>query len=112
MEERKKCMWFRKKEAKKIIINDQTIRRRYRFFGKVQGVGFRFYAKMHADSLGLSGWVQNEEDGSVLMEVQGQKERIEQMIVLIKKERSIEVDAYNYKVIPIDPNENQFTYYY
>ncbi|MBR3234299.1 MAG: acylphosphatase [Atopobiaceae bacterium] len=50
----------------------QDIRRlRMRFVGEVQGVGFRWTARRVAQELGLSGWVRNEPDGSVSMELQG-----------------------------------------
>ena len=52
------------------------IRKRIVFHGRVQGVGFRFTAKHLANSLGLTGWVQNEYDGTVLMEVQGREPMI------------------------------------
>lgn len=42
-----------------------------RFVGEVQGVGFRWTARKVADDLGLSGWVRNEPDGSVSMELEG-----------------------------------------
>lgn len=46
-------------------------RLRMRFVGQVQGVGFRWTARKVAQGLGLSGWVRNEWDGSVSMELQG-----------------------------------------
>ena len=33
--------------------------------GRVQGVGFRYFAHREAMALGLGGWVANETDGSV-----------------------------------------------
>ena len=39
--------------------------------GQVQGVGFRWFAKELADSLGLTGWVRNRKDGAVELEVEG-----------------------------------------
>lgn len=41
------------------------------FVGEVQGVGFRWTARKIATDLGLAGWVRNEPDGSVSMELQG-----------------------------------------
>ena len=48
-----------------------TARRRWRFYGSVQGVGFRYYARAAALHLGLTGWVANNWDGSVTLEAQG-----------------------------------------
>ncbi len=52
------------------------IRRRYRFVGQVQGVGFRWNAKRIADGMGLTGWVRNEDDGSVTCVLQGSQEQL------------------------------------
>ena len=40
------------------------IRRRIRFYGFVQGVGFRFRARHAAALFGCTGFVRNEEDGT------------------------------------------------
>lgn len=53
------------------------IRRGVRFIGRVQGVGFRATSKYVADGFDVSGWVRNEPDGSVAMEVQGGKDDVE-----------------------------------
>lgn len=47
-----------------------------RYVGQVQGVGFRWTAQHMARDLGLTGWVRNEWDGSVVMELQGTDEQI------------------------------------
>ena len=39
--------------------------------GRVQGVGFRWFAKQTAESYGLSGWVKNNSNGNVEIIVQG-----------------------------------------
>ena len=44
--------------------------------GTVQGVGFRWTNKNVADKRGLTGWVENQPDGSVEMEIQGTPDRI------------------------------------
>nr|BCX00791.1 MAG: acylphosphatase [Bacteroidota bacterium] len=51
-----------------------------RIFGRVQGVGFRYGALKRAHSLGLSGWVRNEPDGSVSLLLIGEPEAVEQML--------------------------------
>ncbi|MBT3227750.1 MAG: acylphosphatase, partial [Candidatus Marinimicrobia bacterium] len=38
----------------------------FRVSGKVQGVGFRFFVSSTAVQLGLTGWVKNHSDGSVV----------------------------------------------
>lgn len=39
--------------------------RKYRISGRVQGVGYRFFAEREANRLGLAGYVKNCWDGSV-----------------------------------------------
>lgn len=53
--------------------------------GRVQGVNFRNNVKNFADKTGLKGYVLNREDGTVLIVVQGEKEKIESLISWIKK---------------------------
>ena len=53
-----------------------TRRLALRFCGEVQGVGFRWTSQIVADRIGCTGWVKNEFDGSVSMELQGTDEQI------------------------------------
>jgi acylphosphatase len=48
--------------------------------GQVQGVGFRYHAKQLADQLGLAGFVRNQSDGTVLIEVQGDTIKLDQFL--------------------------------
>lgn len=48
--------------------------------GKVQGVGFRETSKIIADQMGVKGFVRNEKDGSVYMEIEGSDILIEEML--------------------------------
>lgn len=57
---------------------DKLRRVALRFEGQVQGVGFRWTAQNVARTAGLTGWVRNEWDGSVSMELQGTDEQISQ----------------------------------
>ena len=45
--------------------------------GKVQGVGYRFFATRVARRMGLKGWIQNNRDGSVQALVEGEKKAID-----------------------------------
>jgi acylphosphatase len=48
--------------------------------GKVQGVGFRAYAKKTALQFGLKGWVTNLPSGEVELLLQGDESKIESML--------------------------------
>lgn len=48
--------------------------------GKVQGVGFRYAALYQGQALGLKGYVRNQRDGSVELDIQGDEAAVEQMI--------------------------------
>ncbi len=67
-------------------------RYRLRFYGRVQGVGFRYTASHAANMYRLTGYVKNEYDGSVTCEVQGSEEDINQFISVINRGRFIDVD--------------------
>ena len=56
------------------------VRRRYNFVGSVQGVGFRWTTTNLASSVGATGWVMNEPDGSVTAEIQGVREQVQAVI--------------------------------
>ncbi len=55
----------------------QKIARKYRITGRVQGVGFRYFAERHAHQLGLAGYVRNCWDGSVEVYVIGDEVSLE-----------------------------------
>lgn len=48
-----------------------------KIFGRVQGVGFRFNTRKRANDLDLRGFVRNESDGSVYVEVEGDAKSLE-----------------------------------
>jgi acylphosphatase len=45
-------------------------------YGKVQGVGFRYYTHRKANELGLKGFVKNKPDGSVYIEAEGEETQL------------------------------------
>lgn len=85
------------------------VRRRIIFHGRVQGVGFRYTAKHLARSLGLTGWVQNECDGTVLMEVQGREPMIYKLMEGLNRNMFIDVTWVDSKDIPVETEEHGFS---
>ena len=53
--------------------------------GKVQGVGYRFFATRVARRLGLKGRIENLRDGSVEALVEGEKSAIDEWIEELKE---------------------------
>ena len=84
------------------------IRKRIVFSGWVQGVGFRYRARHAAELLGATGWVRNEYDGSVTMEIQGTEEQIDGVILAIERGRYVKIENMDVRTIPVIPNEQGF----
>lgn len=53
--------------------------------GLVQCVGFRGYSKRVAESLGVVGFVENREDGSVHIEAEGEESALKAFLVACRK---------------------------
>jgi Acylphosphatases len=86
-----------------------NVRKEFRFTGTVQGVGFRYTAYHAARALGLTGWVRNEYDGSVTMEVQGGGESVEAVVAYIERNPSVGIEAVQSADIPLDSEERTFS---
>ena len=86
-------------------------RRSIVFHGRVQGVGFRYRAKYLASALGLTGWVKNEYDGTVSMEVQGDSRMIDRLLVQINTGSYIQIDWIDSRIIPLE-DERSFKVWY
>ncbi len=89
-------------------MKKNVIRRHYRFRGEVQGVGFRWYASNAAQAAGTTGWVRNEYDGSVTLELQGSEPQIEAALELLKKNRWAEIRTA--QATDIEPDEEERTF--
>lgn len=84
------------------------VRKHIVFYGRVQGVGFRYTAKYLAQSMGLTGWVRNEWDGTVTMEVQGRETLINKLLVGLNNNRFITIEWMDAKEIPLE-DERSFS---
>jgi acylphosphatase len=60
---------------------------RCRFFGRVQGVGFRYSVYHTCCRNAVRGWVRNEPDGSVHAELHGPEESVERALEQLAKAR-------------------------
>jgi acylphosphatase len=49
-------------------------------FGRVQGVGFRWFVRERAEGLGLVGWVRNRSDGAVELVAEGPAASLERLV--------------------------------
>lgn len=77
--------------------------------GRVQGVGFRYFVKGYADRYGLTGWVKNQYDGTVIMEVQGTESRLSIFAETIREgNRFIRVNNLSWDPIAVIPDESAF----
>ena len=84
------------------------IRRRICFYGWVQGVGFRYRARHAASLYSVTGWVRNESDGTVTMEIQGTETQIDQVLQAIRRGRYIQIDGMQTTCLPVAPEERGF----
>lgn len=81
--------------------------------GRVQGVGFRAFVHRNATEEGLSGWVKNLADGRVELEVQGSRERIESLLIILKKGPSLaHVDQVHVNWLNAQPESDDFRIMY
>lgn len=84
------------------------IRMHYSIVGRVQGVGFRYTAFRAASKYRLTGFVKNEYDGSVTMEMQGEGWAIGAALQEISEHGWIRIDALNPEERALVKNEGGF----
>lgn len=87
-------------------MKQEKVRKHIFFYGRIQGVGFRYYAVQKANQLGLTGWVKNLYDGSVEMEVEGQEELIDQLIIFLQNRTYIWIERIDAKKIPLQQDSS------
>jgi acylphosphatase len=83
-------------------------RRRIRFGGHVQGVGFRATARAVAASFPVTGWVRNEPDGTVVMEIQGTADDIDACLNTLRERMARFIRHEQADMLPPLPDEHSF----
>lgn len=86
----------------------KKIRKEYRFYGRVQGVGFRYHANYAAQQLGITGWVRNCYDGSVEAQAQGRERELREFVSMLENGRYIRIDSIECREIPVEAEERGF----
>ena len=75
----------------------------------VQGVGFRYRAQYAAQLLDLTGWVENNWDGTVDLDAQGSAAPLDRLVPTITgTSHWIHIETFTCKSIPPDPAERSF----
>ncbi|RMH13354.1 MAG: acylphosphatase [Planctomycetota bacterium] len=83
-------------------------RRSVVYEGRVQGVGFRAMVSKLARPMPLTGWVRNEPDGSVRLEVQGDEIDIARLLASIRQQRGETITAEHTREMECVPDEQGF----
>lgn len=91
---------------------DLIVRYRMTFTGRVQGVGFRYKASHVANQYRLTGYVKNEYDGSVTVEVQGTEQEIYMFLKSLSQDRYIDIYDLAKEHIPVEEDERRFIVQY
>ena len=84
------------------------VRKHITFYGWVQGVGFRYRARHAAELYGCTGWVRNEWDDSVSMEIQGTEDAIDKVILAIEVRKYVKIENMDSWMIPVETEERGF----
>ncbi|MFA5112711.1 MAG: acylphosphatase [Candidatus Margulisiibacteriota bacterium] len=79
------------------------------FFGRVQGVGFRFTAENVANAYKLTGFVRNLPDGSVEVVVEGEEGEIKSFLATINEELDNYIEKYKLNWFPPTAEYKRFT---
>lgn len=91
-----------------MLTKRKTVRKYIRFYGQVQAVGFRWTAMQAAKLYGVTGWVRNEYDDSVSMEIQGTERQIDDVIAAIDRGTYIVIDRMEVKTLETAEDERGF----
>ena len=71
-------------------------------------MGFRYKAKYLAKSMGLTGWVRNEMDGTVTLEIQGRPQLVDKLLYGLSHDSFIRIDWMDTKDLPLEEDEKSF----
>jgi acylphosphatase len=70
--------------------------------GRVQGVGFRYFARRSASRYGVTGWVRNEPNGTVTVVAEGDGKSVDAFVESLRRGPS------SAKITSFDVNEKKY----
>ena len=77
--------------------------------GRVQGVGYRWFAVEAAQSCRVTGWVRNNADGTVEAEAQGPDAAVAAFVSALRRGPSLSrVDAVRERALAVRADETDF----
>jgi acylphosphatase len=68
--------------------------------GRVQGVGYRYYVRVCAAETGITGYVKNMPDGSVMVVTEGSRDAVESFIRLLWAQENLMIRVRDLFVTP------------
>jgi len=90
-------------------MSEDLTRRFIRIGGRVQGVGFRYYALHHANALGIKGYVRNTRDGWVEVDAEGPTSAIVEFMHLMRKgPGSARIEQFHASARPVTGKYSRF----
>ena len=87
---------------------EEIVRKHIVFYGRVQGVGFRYRSHYAAEQFGLTGWVRNRYDGTVEMEIQGKRMCIDAMLRALEQNDYVQIDDMDARMLAVEAEERSF----
>lgn len=106
-----KNLFSRDNEHEKVepLDIENAVRKEITVAGRVQGVGFRFFTQQTAANLRITGWVKNQTDGTVIMEVQGTPQQLDNLMTRLKQGNGYsKVTQIKIEDLEVDKEENKF----
>jgi acylphosphatase len=67
-----------------MVASRVRVARRYLVSGRVQGVGYRYFAQAAAEREAVAGWVRNLPDGRVEAVAEGEPEAVDRFAALLR----------------------------
>jgi len=87
----------------------QLVRYDVRFTGRVQGVFFRATTEQIARDLPVTGWVRNEQDGSVRLVAEGLTSDLDRLVEAVQSAKANNIDDVTVKTSEATGEFTRFT---